>query len=185
MENLALLLIDLQKDYFPGGKMVLHESEAAVQKAAHLLDYFRRADKPVFHVQHISLRPNATFFQPGSDGIHFHPLVMPQRDERVISKHFPNCFRDTDLHTQLKTERIETLIVAGMMTHMCVDAGVRAAADAGFTCLIAADACATKELQFAHQVIPAPHVHGAFLAALDGTYGRVLKTAVLTKLLGK
>lgn len=71
-------------------------------------------------------------------------------------------------------KEITQLVIAGMMTHMCVDATARAATDYGFDCLIAQDACATRTLTFGDQRVPAPEVHAAFLAALDGSYGHVL-----------
>ncbi len=170
----ALLLIDIQNDYFPGGKMELEGSLEAGQRARQLLARFRERGLPLVHIQHVALRTGSTFFLPGTEGVEIHEDVRPLAGETVLQKHYPNGFRDTRLLEHLRNEGIERLIIAGMMTHMCVDATTRAAYDHGFNCLIAQDACATKTLSHNGQVVPAGQVHVAFLAALNGTYGRVM-----------
>lgn len=173
----GLLIIDIQNDYFPGGKMELEGSNQAAQAARQLLDFFRAHRLPVFHIQHLATRPGATFFVPGTPGAEIHAEVKPLENEIVVQKHFPNSFRETELLQLLQHHQIQRLAIAGMMTHMCVDATVRAATDYGFECLIAHNACATRALNFSGRIVPAADVHAAFLAALNGTYGKVLSTA--------
>ena len=178
----GLLIIDIQNDYFPGGKMELEGSNQAAQAAKQLLDFFRAHRLPVFHIQHLATRPRvvpnpATFFVPGTPGAEIHAEVKPLENEIVVQKHFPNSFRETELLQLLQHHQIQRLAIAGMMTHMCVDATVRAATDHGFECLIAHDACATRALNFGGRTVPAADVHAAFLAALNGSYGKVLSTA--------
>ena len=175
----ALLIIDIQNDYFLGGKMELEGSEPASLRAGELLAAFRKRKLPVIHVQHISLRPTATFFLPDTDGVKIHDHVTPSAGETLIQKHFPNAFRDTTLREHLQQIGIRELVIAGMMTHMCVDASTRAAADLGFTCSLAHDACATRALAFGDTKVPADHVHSSFLAALSGTYAAVKPAAEL------
>ncbi|MGD1047455.1 MAG: cysteine hydrolase family protein [Candidatus Krumholzibacteriaceae bacterium] len=172
-----LLLIDIQNDYFPGGRMELVESVEASLRAAELLSFFRREGLPVVLVQHVSLRPGATFFLPDTDGVKIHENVRPLENEPVFEKHYPNAFRDTPLLAHLRGAGISRLVICGMMTHMCVDATVRAAFDLGFECLVAGDACATKALAHGGRTVAAPDVHAAFLAALNGTYAKVSGTA--------
>jgi len=181
--SVGLLLIDIQNDYFPGGKMELHGSEEAGHVAGRLLVFFRKHHLPVVHIQHLSIRPGATFFLPGTPGAEIHALVTPEKNETVIQKHFPNAFRETALLSHLQQLGIRQLVIAGMMTHMCVDATVRAATDHGFECRIVQDGCATRDLKFNDRVVPAADVHSAFLAALGGTYGRVMTSdAVIAEL---
>lgn len=175
----ALILIDLQNDYFPGGTMELVGAEAAVAQAARLLQAFRQSGLPVFHVQHIATRPGATFFLPGTPGAEIHRAVKPSEGEPVMVKHFPNAFRETALLDALRTAGATKLVFAGMMTHMCVDSTVRAAADLGFQCALASDACATRDLQFGGQRIEAAGVQLAYLAGLNGLFARVLPTEAL------
>ncbi len=176
----ALLIIDIQRDYFPGGAMELVGAEEAGSHAARLLASCRRKGIPVVHVQHVATRPGATFFVPDTPGVDIHPCVQPLPDESVVVKHKPNSFLGTGLQQALDALGAKRLIVAGMMTHMCVDAGVRAAADLGYECLVAADACATRDLKFGDAMVPAAQVHAAFLAALASTYAKVLTTDELT-----
>jgi nicotinamidase-related amidase len=169
----ALLIIDIQNDYFPGGKMELEGSEAASLRAGELLAAFRDKGMPVVHIQHISNRPGATFFLPDTEGVKIHASVTPAAQETLIQKHFPNGFRDTTLLEHLRQSGIQDLVITGMMTHMCVDATTRAAADLGFRCSLAHDGCATRALSFGATKVPAEHVHCSFLSALSGTYATV------------
>ncbi len=170
----GLLLIDIQNDYFPDGKMELEGSEQAAEMASRLLEFSRKKQLPVLHIQHLSIRPGSTFFIPHTPGVEFHTKVKPLDGETVIPKHYPNSFRETGLLFHLQQQGIRQLVIAGMMTHMCVDATVRAAADLGFECLIAGDACVTRKLKWNNHEVSATDVQSAFLAALNGSYGRVL-----------
>ena len=172
----ALILIDIQKDYFPGGRMELVGSTEAASSAARLLAAFRKASWPVYHVQHISAQPTATFFLPGTTGIEIHSTVEPLPSEPVVTKHFPNSFRETNLQELLKANGIRQLLICGMMTSMCVDATVRAAFDLGFANTVVHDACATRDLTFNGETISAHQVHGAFLASLGAVYAEIKAT---------
>jgi nicotinamidase-related amidase len=175
----ALLLIDIQNDYFPGGTMELVGQERAAAQAARLLQSFRARALPVFHVQHLATRPGATFFVPGTPGAAIHASVAPAAGEAVITKNFPNGFRATGLNDALQGAGIDRLVVAGMMTHMCVDTTVRAAADLGYTCMLAHDACATRDLAYGGEPVGAAAVQLAYLAALNGSFASVRATAEL------
>jgi nicotinamidase-related amidase len=166
----ALLIIDIQNDYFPGGRMALEGSREASENARLLLEEARRKGLPVFHIQHVSDRPDATFFLPETDGVEIHENVRPLPGETLIQKHFPNSFRQTSLLDALHVAGISQLIIAGMMTHMCIDATTRAAFDLGFRCALAHDACATRPLAFGENTVPAQQVHTAFVSALHGLY---------------
>lgn len=173
----ALVVIDIQKDYFPGGRMTLDGADAAAQNAARLLERFRERGWPLFHIQHVSTRPNATFFIPGTEGIEFHAAVAPRAGELVLQKNFPNAFRATRLDTELRSLGVTELVVAGMMTHMCIDTSVRAGFDLGFKIDLAFDACATRNLRFGETDVAAAQVQGSFIAALNGTFATARSTA--------
>lgn len=175
----ALVLIDLQNDYFPGGRMELVGADDAVRQAAGLLDAFRRRSLHVLHVQHLAKRAGATFFLPGTPGAEIHAAVAPQEGERVVVKHFPNAFRETELLDALREIGATELTFAGMMTHMCVDTSVRAASDLGFKCSLAHDACATRDLKFGASRVAAADVQVAYLAALEGSFASVRPAAEL------
>jgi nicotinamidase-related amidase len=170
----ALLVIDIQNDYFPGGAMQLEGAGAAGAKAGMAIRKFRDKNLPIIHVRHVSIRPGATFFLPGTRGAEIHASVQPAAGETVIEKNFPNSFRDTKLEQRLQDSGVKDLVVAGMMTHMCVDASVRHAADLGYRVTLLADACATRAQSFGGETVPARQVHAAFLAALNGFYAKVV-----------
>ncbi|MDH5402076.1 MAG: cysteine hydrolase [Candidatus Heimdallarchaeota archaeon] len=174
--NKALVLIDIQEDYFPGGKMELIGAVEASLNAKKLIETCRINKIPIIHVRHISKSKSASFFIPDTDGINFNKNVLPLDNEIVITKHFPNSFRETELKSHLDNLGIKDVIFAGMMSHMCVDGTVRAAFDFGFTCTVVQDACATRNLSFGEATIPSDNVHGSFMSALSGTYAKVLTT---------
>ncbi len=174
--NTALLLIEMQNDYFPNGRMPLEKSTEACFKAQEILQTYRAKQLPVVHIQHISTRPDAVHFLPCTKGVEFHSNVQPVKSEPVIKKHYPNSFKDTALLTYLMKHQINHLVIAGMMTHMSIDATVRAAYDLGISCTLLSDACATMNLEFNSLLIPAQTVQHAFLAALQSMYATVLST---------
>ncbi|WP_306591827.1 cysteine hydrolase family protein [Geothrix sp. 21YS21S-4] len=175
----ALLLIDIQNDYFPGGAMEVVGAEAAAAQAGKLLAAFREKGLPVIHIQHVSARPGATFFLPGTPGAEFHASVQPAPGEAVFKKAFPSAFKETPLLEHLRANGISHLTVAGMMTHMCIDTTLRATADLGLTCALAQDGCATRALAFNGVQVPAENVQAAYLAALNGLFAKVLPTEEL------
>lgn len=178
----ALLVIDIQNDYFPGGKMELVNALGAAQNAYMLLQCFREHGGYHVHIQHISLKPDAKFFIKGDRGSDIHDSVAHFEGEPIVYKHYPNSFRETNLLDMLKEWEIERVIITGMTTHICVDATARAAADYGFKVIIAEDACATRDLQYGDTIIPADLVHKSFLAALK-SYGKVMKSEEVIALL--
>ena len=170
----ALLLIDIQNDYFPGEKMELVGMKESSRKAKELLDQFRKNDLPSFHIQHVSLGKGAGFFLPDTKGVEIHESVKPLPTDLVIQKHFPNSFRDTDLMEKLKSSQVKALVICGAMSHMCIDATTRAAAEHGFKCTVIHDACVTRDLQFEDTVVPAKQVHASFMSALGFGYAKVI-----------
>jgi nicotinamidase-related amidase len=172
--NTALLLIDIQNDYFPNGRLPLEKSTEACQKAQEVLQACRAKQMPIIYIQYISTHPNAGHFLPCTKGVEIHPNVQPMKNETIIKKHYPNSFKDTSLLNHLTKNNIKNLVIVGMMTHMCVEATVRAAYDLGFNCTVLSDACATKNLEFNNMLIPAQTVHNAFLAALQPLYSDVI-----------
>jgi nicotinamidase-related amidase len=169
-QKTALLIVDVQEFYFPGGRMQLENPELAGMNAGLLLDHFRKKNMPVYHVRHN--------FEPGGD---IHPYVKPLEDEPVISKDQVNAFKGTGLQQMMNTDSVDQLVICGMQTHMCLEAAVRAAHDLGFSCLVASDACATRALQYDEHIISAKNVHYSTLNTLQGTYARVLTTDAIIK----
>lgn len=169
----ALVVVDIQNDYFPGGANPLDGPDAAAARARTLLDAFRASGEPIMHVRHVWDAPDALYLRPGTPGGEINAAVAPEPGEAVVEKAFPNAFLETPLESRLKDADVDELIVCGMMTSMCVDATVRAAVDLGYEVSVAHDACATMALEFEGRRIPAADVHAAFLAALADGYATV------------
>jgi nicotinamidase-related amidase len=175
----ALVIVDIQNDYFDGGANPLEGPDAAAAEARRLLDGFRRSGAPVIHLKHVWDEPDAPFMRPGTPGVEIHESVTPLPGEPVIEKAYPNGFRETSLERDLRAQGADEVVVCGMMTSMCVDATARAAFDLGFTVSVAHDACATMNLEFGGETIPAHQVHAAFLAALADGYATVVPASDL------
>lgn len=174
----ALLLIDVQQDYFPGGALPLVGPDEAARAAARVLAAFREAGEPVFHVRHAAGAADG-FLVRGTPGAEIHPSVAPAEDEEVVTKGSPNAFLDTDLDARLRHDNVRELVVAGMMTSMCVDASARTASDLGYDVTVVADACACPDLEHDGRKVAAVDVQAAFLAALGSAYATVLDADAL------
>ena len=161
----ALLIIDIQNFYFPGGKWELENPEKAGMNAQKILNEFRKLGMTVIHVRHNS--------DPGGE---IHESVKPLTDEKIITKNDINSFKGTDLLSFLKERKIEKLVICGMQTHMCLEAVTRAAHDYGFHCTVIANACATRTLEFNGAIVQAEDVHNSTLGTLSGTYAKVIDT---------
>jgi len=170
----ALLIVDIQNDYFAGGAHPLHAPDAAAAAARRLIERFRAAGETVIHVQHVWDAPDAAFMRPGTRGVEINEAVAPIEGELVITKDAPNAFLGTGLERELRDRGVDELVACGMMTSMCVDATVRAGADLGFAMTVAGDACAAPDLVFGGVEVPAPLVHAAFLGALADGYAAVV-----------
>ena len=174
LDDAALLVIDIQAFYFPGGMVPLDGPEAAAKQAAKVIAVFRAAGRPVIHVQHLPKdvdTPDPTGIQ---EQYRIHADVLPAKGEIVVGKHHANSFRDTELLAILREMGVKKLVVTGMQTHMCVEAAVRAAADYGFEVTVVHDACATRDLEFDGTTVPAAQVHAGALAAMSGSYAAVV-----------
>ena len=169
----ALLIIDIQRDYFPGGRHPLVGPEAAAANAGRVLSAFREAGEPVVHVQHAWDAPDAAYLAPGTPGFEIHDAVRPEGEEPVVVKAEPNAFAGTDLDERLRGLGVDELVVAGMMSSMCVDATVRSAVERGFRATVVHDACAAPDLRYGEETIPGGTVHGAFMAALGDGYAQL------------
>jgi nicotinamidase-related amidase len=169
-QRTALLIIDVQDFYFPGGKVQLENPEMAGMNAGLLLDQFRKHGYPVYHIRHQ--------FEPGGA---IHAYVAPLPGEPVITKQQVNAFLETDLLSMLRADSVEQLVICGMQTHMCVEAAVRAGHDFGFSCILVEDACATRALQYQEIIIPSRYVHYSTVKTLEGTYATIVTTEAFLK----
>jgi nicotinamidase-related amidase len=162
IDSTALILIDIQNFYFPGGAAALVEPEKAAEQAKVLLNFFRENNGLVVHVKHD--------FSPGGE---IHELVKPLESEKVFTKKEVNAFLNSGLNDYLKQNNIKYVTLCGMQTQMCLEGGTRAAHDLGYECTVVEDACATRDLKFGDITVKAEDVHYSTLATLK-SYGKVL-----------
>lgn len=174
MSDKALIVVDIQNDYFDGGLWPLHEMDRVAENAAEVLTQARGAGDMIVHIRHEATSDSAPFFRPGTAGAEIHTTVSPLGDEPVVLKHRPNSFFETDLKARLDAAGITKVTIIGAMSQMCIDATARAARDFGYDVTVISRACGAREATFGDTTVSAPDVHAAFMAALSGTYATVV-----------
>ena len=178
MTNTALILVDIQNDYFAGGRMALPGMEAAATQAAAILNMARAKALEIIHIRHIA-PADAPFFRDGTKGSDIHTSVRPSESEPVVIKDRPNSFVGTGLDDRLRAAGVDHLIICGAMSQMCIDATTRAAVDLGYQVTLVSDACTAASVSFDGVTVPAEHVHAAIMAPLAARYANVVKGADL------
>jgi nicotinamidase-related amidase len=173
MSKQAIIVVDFQNDYLTSGSWPLVGIDAAIEKAGRVIEHARGKGVPVFHVRHES-PAGAPFFVAGSPGAEIIPAVAPRDGEEVVVKNYPNAFRDTHLKAKLDAAGVTDVTIVGAMSHMCIDATARAAADHGFSVTVVEDAVATRDTEFNGLAVKADQVHAAFMSAIGFAYGKVV-----------
>ncbi|EIX2761941.1 cysteine hydrolase [Staphylococcus pseudintermedius] len=175
MTKHGLLVIDVQNDYFKGGKMALHQPDKALRNIQQLEQDFSAKHLPIIYIQHINTKPNPTFFKADTEGVALHSELAVQPESIIIEKHFPNSFFQTELQATLDQLEVDTLVITGMMTHMCVDSTTRAAAELSYNPVLIHDATATRNLTFNENNVQANDVQNAFISSLSN-FSTVMST---------
>ena len=177
MSKKALIVIDIQNEYFENGALPLVNPVEASLNAGKVIEHFRAKNLPIAHIQHVSANPEfMPIFLEGTNGVEIHENIKTLEGEKVFQKYFPNSFRDTGLLEYLKENDVTEVVITGMMTHMCVDATTRAAFDFGYKCTVIGDTCASRDLEINGKTVKADEVHHAFLAALEFFYAEIKST---------
>ena len=172
LKGSALVLIDLQQTYREG-IMRLDGVEPAIREAADLLARARAAGIPVFHIRH-DAGPGSPYDVTAPIG-QISPEVAPQGDEPVITKAYPSSFVGTDLQAQLEKAGVKDVVLAGFMTHMCVNSTARSAFNLGYRPTVVAAATATRNLPGPDgSVVAASQLQAASLAALGDLFSVVV-----------
>lgn len=177
----AVIVIDFQNEYFPGGRMVIPDGASALQNTRRLIQAADAKGIRVIHVQHV-LPAGAPLFAEGGKTVQFHPDMQPRAGDTVVQKDNVSVFAGASaavMDKALKDAGIDTLIVTGLMTHACVSGAARdaAAAPRGYRVIVSSDATATRDLELATgATINHKTLHAASLATLEDTYGDVMTT---------
>ena len=180
MSKRAVIVVDLQNDYWPAGKWPLVGIEAAAANAATVIARARAAGDSVIHIRHEAAGADAPFFAPGTDGAEINASVRPLAGEAAIVKYYPNAFRETALKKMLDDGGIDDVVIVGAMSHMCIAATARAASDFGYATTVIHDACATRDVDFNGMTVPAAQVHAAHMGALGFAHCKVAATSEYT-----
>ncbi len=177
MGSTAIVTIDIQMDYFPGGKFPLHRARGAARNAALVLAEARKRGMPVLHVRHEGLNPKGRFLVAGTSGTELHPDLRVPADgsEPVIVKREPDSFMGTDLEARLRGVGADRVVWMGMMSWMCVDTTVRSAFAKGFENILVEDACAAGRLLHGGLPVFPWSSHRAFMAALGARFASLVK----------
>ena len=176
--------IDLQNDYFPGGRFPLFRAGRALKQALSVLKQARREGASILHIRHQGQDPAARFLREGTPGAELHPQLCVDALDQVIDKHFPDAFLGTPLQERLEHLAPDRVVWMGMMSWMCVDTTVRSAKAKGFQNIVISDATASSALMLGLPIFPWT-VQRSFLAALSYHHAQVLTAADFLKAAGK
>ena len=176
--NSVLLLIDVQKG-FDDSYWGPRNNPQAENNIAQLLELWRHANRPVVHIQHVSVEPQSPLL-PNQEGCEFKDFAQPLSDEPVIQKRVNSAFIGTNLKTLLDNRGFNTLIVVGLTTNHCVSTTTCMAGNFGYQTYVVADATATFD-RIGHngKHYKADEIHDIALASLHGEFATVIQTADL------
>ena len=156
MTRTALIVIDIQNDYFPAGAYPLHDADAVLARAVRAVHNAQAQGVPVVLVQHVARGPSP-FFNHGTEGVQIHPALRAAApDAPVVVKGHADSFLNTVLQETLQSLGVDTLWLCGMMTHNCVTHTALSPQAGAYAVSVLADACTTVD----------PMVHAIALSAL-------------------
>lgn len=176
--NAALILIDVQEGF--GAAIFGPRNNPLLERhISQLLEAWRDADMPVFHVRHFSLISGSPFEETRS-GSRMMAIVAPRDGEPIVTKHVNSAFIGTDLEAELQRRTIQQLVIAGLTTDHCVSTTIRMAANLGFAVYCVGDATATFDrIGSDGKQFRADDVHAVSLASLHGEFATVTNTAAV------
>lgn len=177
----ALIVIDFQNEYFTG-RMPIPDGKRAMENAKQLIAFADAAKIPVYQIQHVAPAGAAVFAKDGKT-VEFLPAMAPRAHDTVLQKTTVSVFASTDLDKLLKARGIDTLVIAGLMTHACVAGAARDAVPLGYNVVVASDATATRDItRIDGSHITSDVLHRAALAEIEDTFGDVMTTDAIRRL---
>ena len=176
MSSKAVIVVDIQNDYFEGGAFPLYRQKEAAANAALVIAKAREDKVPVIFIQHLS---ESMFFIKDTPGAEINEMVKPLEGEKIIQKWFPNSFRGTSLAADLEAlggPKAVELTIVGSMSQMCIEATTRAAADMEYKCIVVEDACAAPAQAFNGVEVSPQQTHAVAMSALSFGYAKIVTT---------
>ncbi|KAF1797166.1 Isochorismatase-like protein [Mucor lusitanicus] len=178
MSDEALIVVDVQNDYFPDGKLPTCKPVETAEACAKLIEKFRQEGKEVVFIKHIvkeEQEKSFPFFIKGTHGVEIHDTVKPLPTEKVISKNEVSSFAGTSLKEYLTSKGVKKLVVVGMMIHNCVNATVYSGVEEGFRCIVVEEAVNTMDQPYDGELVKAQDIKKAFLVGIQFAFSKVYK----------
>ena len=172
----ALLVIDVQNEYFAGGQLPITHPHGHLENVLRVMDAATDAEVPIVVVQHAFPQPEMPFFQRGTPGWELHPEVSSRPRDLLVEKNLPGSFTGTDLEAWLRERGLDTVTIAGYMTHMCCDTTARQAAHRGLKVEFLSDATGTLPVANSAGAVTAEELHRSILCAQQMMISEVLDT---------
>lgn len=172
----ALLVIDVQNEYFKGKLPVTHPKDS-FQNILKAIDSANKMEIPVILVQHSNLDKDAATFKIGTDEHDIHEEVLKRDFDKIIEKNLPGSFTGTGLKPYLNENNIETVAICGYMTQMCCDTTARQAMHLGFNVEFLSDATGTLDIFNSAGKINAEELHKAILVTQAMRFSKVITTS--------
>lgn len=173
--NRALLVIDVQNEYFTG-KLPVSYPVGTLSNVLAAMDAARSHDVPVVAIQHAAPQPDSAVFRKGSKEWELHPEIAAREHDVLIHKSLPGSFTGTQLETWLREHGVETVVVSGYMTQMCCDTTARQALHLGFNVEFLSDATGTLDIQNEAGKVSGEELHRAILVTQQMRFSEVLPT---------
>lgn len=177
MPKRALIVIDVQNEYFDGALPISDPPpEVSLANVGRAMDAATEANVPVIVVRHGTTDPDSPIFKEGSHEWELHPEIDRRSRDHLVEKTFPGSFTGTSLESILTAAEIDTVAIAGYMTHMCVDTTSRQAAHRGLAVEILSDATGTLALENSGGSAGGEELHRATLVAQGQFFADVVTT---------
>jgi len=175
MKKRALLVIDVQNEYFTG-KLPVSYPANSFENILKVIDYSDKVNIPVVIVQHSSIIPEKTTFIKGSDEWELHDKIKEVNFQHYVEKNMPSSFVGTDLQEWLDTNGIDTVVISGYMTQMCCDTTARYAKHLGYNVEFLSDATGTLSIENKGGKVSAEELHRSILVAQAMGFSEVLSS---------
>lgn len=171
----ALLVIDVQNEYFTGKLNVTYPS-GSLANILKAMDASSAGNIPVIVIQHAATSPESPVFRKGSHGWELHPEVASKQHSIIIEKNLPGSFTGTNLEEYLKREQINRLVISGYMTQMCCDTTARQAFHMGYEVIFLSDATGTLSIKNYAGEVTAEELHRSILITQAMRFSKVMET---------
>ena len=172
----ALLVIDVQNEYFAGGAMPVSHPPDSLRAITEAMDGAAENGVPIVVIQHGTENPEAKAFVKGSRGWRLKGEVDVRRRTVVIEKTMPGSFTGTNLEAWMKENSVDTLAITGYMTQLCCDTTARQAVHLGYKVEFLSDATGTLDISNSAGAVKAEELHRAILVSQQARFSKVVTT---------